>query len=477
MRTNKCFTLIGLLGKSQKALLLQQLTQQEKLHALAAYLLKLSAANKPLPENDALLKRFYKTKPITTASTLLRSDFRHLTAAIESILATEKFADKNNYQSLVSQRYHLCIALIERGAFELFKAEVQQAINKYLELEDYTTCLLFTNLLKEHENLFAPATKDSYEALYNDLLQIDGVLIKSFLSQWHLQQMRKAYAETNIKIYKPDFKCATPPNFSALEAENSFPYLAFLKAKAGTYTMDITQRKQALIKVHELLKELKHPLINLPLERLTNGVNLFTIYCITSEADKGFTIADETEVLIAQNDFDLKLLHVFYFNLCSMKLRFGYINEGVSLLSAQAERFYQSPYGVRFRFLKVYQYIFEGKFDEAYKAIPEDFSASAEDKLYVKLIETIVFFMRKEYDLCLVQIKNIKQNTDYNRFSNPTYDFFADVLLELITATTKEQLLDIKKQVNEYYTAQLSTTNPYLLPVVWLWWHLQNPQT
>lgn len=474
MRTNKCFTLIALLSKPQKDMLLQQIPKQAKLHALATYLIKLSATNKPLPENDALLKRFYKTKPHSTASTLLRSDFRHISAAIEGILAAEKFADANHYQSLVSQCYFLCVALIEKGAFELFKAEVQQAIDKYLELEDYSTCLLFINLLKEHENLFAPTTKDSYETLYNELLQIDGVLIKSFLSQWHLHQMRKAYAETNIKIYKPDFKRSTPPDFSGLEADNSFPYLAFLKAKAGTYNIDIAQRKQALIEVHELLKQIEHPLINLPLERLTNGVNLFTIYCITSQADKGFAIAAETEALIAQNKFDLKLLHVFYFNLCSMKLRFGYIDEGVALLRRQAERFYTSPYGVRFKFLKVYQYIFEGKYDEAYKAIPDDFSASAEDKLYIKLIETIIFFMRKEYDLCLVQIKNIKQNTDYNSFSNPTYDFFADALHDLITATTKKQVADIRQQVTDYYTAQLNTTNPYLLPVVWLWRHLEK---
>ena len=124
--------------------------------------------------------------------------------------------------------------------------------------------------------------------------------------------------------------------------------------------------------------------------------------------------------------------------------------------------------------MKVYQYIFEGKYDEAYKAIPNDFSASAEDKLYIKLIETIIFFMRKEHDLCLVQIKNIKHNADYNRLSNPTYDFFADALHELITATNKKQVAEIKKQVNEYYTAQLNTTNPYLLPVVWLWRYLEK---
>jgi hypothetical protein len=466
---------MGLLGKQQGALLLAQLKPQKgKLYALAGYLIKLSAANKPLPENDALLKRFYKTKPLNTATTLLRSDFRHLTTAIEEILAAQQFADKNSYQSVVSQRYHLCVALIEKGAFELFKAELQQALNHYLKLEDFTTCLVFINLLKEHENRFAPATKDGYETLYAEMLQTDAVLIKSFLSQWHLHQMRKAYAETNIKIYKPDFKPTAAPDFLALEEAYNFPYLAFLKAKAKTYNTDIAQRKQALIEAHELLKQAEHPFINLPLERLTNGVNLFTIYCLTSQAEKGFEIAKETEELIAQNTFDLKLLHIFYFNLCSMKLRFGYINEGVALLRKQAERFYQSPYGVRFRFLKVYQYIFEGKFEQAYKAIPDDFSASAEDKLYIKLIETIIFFMRAEYDLCLAQIKNIKQNADYNRFSNPTYDFFADALLELITATGKKQVNEVKKRVTEYYTAQLNTTNPYLLPVVWLWWHLKE---
>jgi hypothetical protein len=473
MRTNKCFTLITLLTPAEKVLVLEQLkAAKAKQLALAAYLFKLAEANKPLPENTALSLRFYKAKPASTAETLLRSDFRHITGAVEQQLAMRQFIDKNDYQSGVNQRYHLCKALVERGAFELFSSEVKEAINYYTDREDYANSHLFFNLLKEHENRFEPTTKDNYEALYTQMLQTEGVIIKSFLGQWQQHQTRKAFAETNIKIYKPEFEPAAAPDFSALEAAYNFPYLAFLKAKAKTYTTDIAQRKQALIEAHELLKTIQHPLINLPVERLTNGVNLFTIYCITNQADKGFEIASETEQLIMEHTFDSKMLHIFYFNLCSMKLRFGFINEGVELLNKQAERFYDSPYGIRFRFLKVYQLIFQKRIEDAYKAIPDNFSAAPEDKLYIKLIETIIFYMRGEYDLCLVQIKNIKQNADYNRFSNPTYDFFANALLQIIEAANKKQVSEIKQEIHEYYLAQLNTTNPYLLPVVWLWWHL-----
>lgn len=473
MRTNKCFTLITLLTSAEKVLLLEQLkAAKAKQLALATYLVKLTDAGKPLPENTALRLRFYKTKPANAADTLLRSDFRHIGEAVERQLAIRQFKDTSDYQSMVHQRYHLCKALLERGAFGLFSSEVKEAISFYSEREDYSNSHLFFNLLKEHENGFMPTTKDNYEALYTQMLQTDGVIIKSFLGQWYQHQMRKAFAETNIKIYKPDFEPIAAPDFSALETAYNFPYLAFLKAKAKTYTANIGQRKQALIEAHELLKTIQHPLINLPVERLTNGVNLFTIYCITNQADKGFEIAGETEQLINQHTFDSKMLHIFYFNLCSMKLRFGFIDEGVELLSKQAERFYDSPYGIRFRFLKVYQLIFQKKIEDAYKAIPGNFSAAPEDKLYIKLIETIIFYMRGEYDLCLVQIKNIRQNTDYNSFSNPTYDFFANALLQIIEAANKKQVSAIKQEVEEYYLAQLNTTNPYLLPVVWLWWHL-----
>ena len=157
-----------------------------------------------------------------------------------------------------------------------------------------------------------------------------------------------------------------------------------------------------------------------------------------------------------------------------MKLRYRYIEEGVQLIDKHAAGFYSSPYGTRFRFLKVYQYIFTQNADAAYAAIPDNFNPSAEDNLYIKLIETIIFYMRGQYDLCLVQIKNIKQNTDYNRFSNSTYDFFADSLLALLNAQDKSAIAAIEKEVEQFYQAQLNTPNPYLLPVVWLSWYLKQ---
>lgn len=475
MRTNKCFALIGLLSPAEKKTLLTGFkTRKGKLAALAGYLIKLSETQKPLPENEALLLRIYKLRSSKAAEDTLRSDFRHIANAIEDLLAQKQFESKTHHQSQVHYRYHVCMALIERGEYPLFRTETTEAIKHFLKLEDYTACTLFFNLLKEHESRFAPATKDNYEQLYDDLLQADAMIIKSFLTQWRIHQTRKAYAETNVLIYNPGFKPLPAPDVSVLEDEFGFPLLQFLKAKAQTYKSDIATRKQALIQAHKLLQQVEHPHINLPLEKLTNGVNLFTIYCLTGQAEEGFTIARQVEQLLQQHTFDNRLLHIFYFNLCSMKLRYGQINEGIALIDKHAESFYASPYGIRFRFLKVYQHIFQQHTDAAYAAIPRNFNPSAEDNLYIKLIETIIFYMRGQHDLCLVQIKNIKQNTDYNRFSNSTYDFFADSLLRLLNVQDKSTLAAIEKEVEQYYQAQLNTPNPYLLPVVWLPWYLKK---
>lgn len=475
MRTNKCFTLIGLLNPAEKKTLLANLKSRKgKLVALAAYLIKLAEAQKPLPENEALLLRIYKQRSSKAAEDTLRSDLRHIANAIEDLLAHKQFESKTHHQSQVHYRYHVCMALIERGEYQLFRTETTGAIKHFLQLEDYTAGALFFNLLKEHESRFAPATKDNYEQLYDELLQADATIIKSFLTQWRIHQTRKAYAETNVQIYKPGFKPLPAPDVSALEDDFPFPLLDFLKAKAQTYNSDIATRKQALIEAHKLLQQIEHPYINLPLEKLTNGVNLFTIYCLTQQAEEGFAIARQVEELLQQHTFDNRLLHIFYFNLCSMKLRYRYIEEGVQLIDKHAVGFYSSPYGTRFRFLKVYQYIFTQNADAAYAAIPDNFNPSAEDNLYIKLIETIIFYMRGQHDLCLVQIKNIKQNTDYNRFSNSTYDFFADSLLALLNAQDKSAIAAIEKEVEQFYQAQLNTPNPYLLPVVWLSWYLKQ---
>lgn len=475
MRTNKCFTLIGLLSPAEKEELLALMkTRKGKLPALASHLIRLSDTQKPLPTNEALLLRIYKLRSSEAAEANLRSDFRHIAGTIEDLLAQKQFENKTHHQGQVHYRYHLCMALIDRGEYVLFRAETTEAINYFLKLEDYAACTLFFNLLKDHESRFAPATKDNYEELYDELLQADVLIIKSFLTQWRIHQMRKAYAETNVQIYNPGFKPLSAPNVTDLENAYPFPLLAFLKAKAQTYNSDIATRKQALIEAHKLLQNIEHPHINLPLEKLTNGVNLFTIYCLTQQAEEGFNIAREVEQLLQQHTFDNRLLHIFYFNLCSMKLRYRHIDEGVMLIAKHAERFYSSPYGTRFRFLKVYQHIFQQNIEAAYGAIPGNFNPSPEDNLYIKLIETIIFFMRKQHDLCLVQIKNIKQNADYNRFSNSTYDFFADSLLALLNARDKREVIAIEKDVEQFYQAQLNTPNPYLLPVVWLSWYLKE---
>jgi hypothetical protein len=466
--------MMALLTPMERKQLLTDLdNRKDKLQLLSVHLFKCLDKQKPFPDNEELTLRIYKTTASPKALDLLRSDLRHIAAAIEKILAQKEFQDTKNYQSTVHASYQLCLAFIAREEFDLFKAEIEAILDKMAANEDFANYILFYNLYKEHSNRTEATTKDNYEKLYYELIDTEQIVIKNFLQQWHIHQTRRSFALSNVWIYNPTFEPVASMTFDELEARYPFSMLDFLKAKAETYSGTIMERKQALIEVHSRLQRIStnHP--NLAQERLTNAVNLFTLHCITGEPDQGFVLADEVLGLIAIHRFDRKLLHTFYFNLCSMKLRYGYIEEGIALIDEYAEQFYTSAYGTRFRFLRVYQFIFEGKTELAYENIPSDFSASPDDNLYIKIIETIIFFLRGDIELVLFNIKNIRQNSDYNKFSNPTYEFFARSLLAIVNSWNKKEKKIIADELAAYYAEQIQTPNPFLLPIVWLGHYLK----
>lgn len=471
----KCYRQLSLLTPAEKKTLLRQLdTRKDHLGQLAAYILRCIDKDQPLPPNEDLALRIYQTPYTRRIEDLIRSDQRHISEQAERLLIQREAESRRHYITSVYDSYHLCLAYINRGDFDLFRQEAEAVLVRLEANQDFASYILFYNLYKEYSNRWEPTTRNNYEQLYNELINREGIIIRSFLQQWHIHQTRRAFALSNVRIYRPDYQPAETRSFRELEQAYPFPMLDFLMTKAETYSGTIEQRKEALRKMYTQLQQVSEGYPGLAQERLTNGVNLFTLCCITSEEERGFAVAAEMLDLIAANDFDKRLLHIFYFNLCSMKLRYGYIEEGLALIREFAEQFYSSPYGTRFRFLRVYQLLFDGQPEEAYAAIPSDFSASPEDRLYIKLIETIVFFLREDIDLVLANLRNIRQNTDYNEFSNPTYEYFARCLQRLVNATARAERHEIATELRSYYEEQRQTPNPYLLPIVWLDHYLQK---
>lgn len=465
----KCYSQLSILTPAEKKALLRQLdTRKDHLGQLAALMLRCIEKSQPLPLAEDLALRIYRTPLTRRVEDLIRSDTRHISEVAERLLVQREAESGRHYITAVYHSYHLCLAYISRGEFDLFREEVLEVLGRLEANQDFANYIPFYNLYKEYSNRWEPTTKDNYEQLYNELVDREGVIIRNFLQQWHIHQTRRAFALSNVRIYRPDYVPVETRSFDELEQAYPFPMLDFLMTKAETYSGTIEERKEALKKMYVQLQQVSEGHPDLAQERLTNGVNLFTLCCITREEERGFAIAEEVLALIAANDFDKRLLHIFYFNLCSMKLRYGYIEEGLALIRTYVAQFYSSPYGTRFRFLRVYQLLFDGQPEEAYAAIPSDFSASPEDRLYIKIIETIVFFLREDVDLVLAHLRNIRQNTDYNAFSNPTYEYFTRCLQRLINATTRAERQEIAAELRSYYEEQRQTPNPYLLPIVWL---------
>lgn len=488
MQHNKAYSLLESLSEKEKKQLIVSAenelsnNQQKLLH----YLLKNIAQNKGTDEAEVVLLKVYKQKYTITRSAALRNDYTAITKFARNYIVSQSIlnnSDKNNK----NYQYELSLSLLNRKAFVIFEKEIVKTIDDIIANEDYENFNRFFNLFVQYKITSAKNDIHTFSDTYSYILQFQKTIEKVVCNTIINYNMLLNHAATSVRMYDNKFQgenITIPKQYYSII--NSSDLLQFKSAKMNSYQADLNQNIHYNLKKMSILPAITtYYTIDFEKERISTDFNLFTYYSLLGNFDNAAEIGEKMMLFFKNNRKTTQplLISSFTLNYLSTLFRKLEIEKAKNCFIEFEEILNHHHQGNRVNMFRIFIYLFQKKYEAAYNIIlhlvPVEDSF---DKILIKIIECIVYYGRKDYELALNNLTNIMQSINYNNIKEDVgYIFFAEnfkKLLQIDLATSKNDKKimrqTLKETIGQTFDKLSKSNTAYMLPLVWIKYELQQ---
>lgn len=442
MSKNKAFILARLLSEKEakalsEILLAQKKGKQEQL------LWSLISNKKPTIEKSVIYKQLYKSTYSKEKDYLLRNELRKLSNSITAFIKQEVGGDYVEFLKF----------LLERKANTLFEKEITKTIRKTTPAKTETD-LQIQKLYFDYWVANSPRKLNALETIQQELLacikyvsdqkpvyKSNFIVLLSVLERIIWQHFNKETTDLNTLI-----------NPTLLEHPNA----KYQIEKAFSFQLFGLERIEKLENCSVYLQQCSNEINkNTELSYLQSQLGLE--YFLLPDFNKSKPHFEKAYANINMLNKNQKMQLVY--NYASLLCAAEDFESANDLLNAYSSIFRSTPFEHNIKLFAIMARINSNQLDGLRDLLPPSQEVMAKDaQVYNRILECIILYYEKEYEVCLSYLENIYNTSRYNSFLDKAFIEFAKLFQRLVASL----LLPKSDEKNSKIESCLAASNAFI---------------
>lgn len=488
MQYNRVYAIVECLSEKEIKQLVQlannelSLIQQKLFH----YIIKKIKEKGNLDESEVVLLKIYKQKYTATKDAILRNDYAVIAKFISNYIVTQAIVNNHNKNNK-NYQYELVVSILNRKAYTLFEKEILKIIDEIVANEDYENFNRFFNLFVNYKITIAKNDTHTFRETYKYILHYKETIEKMVANYILNYNILIHHVNLCINIYDKEFIGEPMPISDDLNKtiENS-DLLYYKLSKINSYQKDIKKSIQYSLEKLALLSKIEnYYTIDYKKERTSSYFNLFTYYSLLGDFGEASKVGENLMKIFKEDNqkYNSSQIASFVLNYISTLFRTLEIEKAVSFFNEYEEIINQHNQGNRVIMYRIFMFLFNKNIDKAYSTLAQlEPVEDAFDKILIKIIESIVYYGRKDHELALNNLSNIMQSIYYNKIKEDIgYKYFVNYFkqlilidLSIVQKDKNAKITQLKDNIDQVFNELIKSNTAYMFPIVWLKFELQN---
>ena len=437
------------------------------------YKIVISELKKEKFSNERVYELLYQSPYDKKKNYLLRNELRLLSNELKSFIVYLTFNDKLKSEPETQTLFYLQ-GLFGKTDAEFFLSECQKALDSAIKNQDNETA---TQIFKLYIQAFIKSVSPTYEK-YMELLDFlkknEEITIQAFLQNWVEVQKFKAFTQKSLNAMHPTQGEISIPNFLKMEFENenqNASYFQYQLLWAKSYASKGLEKIQILKDAEKYISKINKTKFSNESEIAKVNASIALDYFLLEKYQ--FSIEYHEKCLLQKKHLNDKDFAVYLFNYISTLLRMDDFRKALELISEHEKLLLkQERLHDRFLNIKAMCLLLLNQIDEAETCLPhERKEGGMYNYFYFRVVQSMVFYERREYDLAINELHNLQYSLHYNQLKNSGFKELTKYLQIFYKLQRDQKFIsnyqtDKQNLINEINS--LENKSQYLLPYKWL---------